>query len=389
MCKPMDTCACRWICVDTVAYESTRCFKYPWDQAVPRQNMRGLARPGSIRLLQGYCPLCYKGTPGKSGVCWVKPDDERIDAEQVALSKGGNGLPQLDLTSPGEPCQHSTMCRLNCLVCGKSMMDGDESGFEPLLELLDDLESKAQEHMEQVAAGDQLPILAAAMEKKMKQSRKKALGRYRLAWIDRWGKPVHARCSKETPCQCVVPVGASICQTHQRRLPTPRPVTKAVESVQVSMPIPAPKTVAPAAPSKPPVFSGASLSKATWLQKPSNIANTASQFRAVAEPVHKKPKPLPPKPNPRMEAAAKTCQKLTKGSWVPQEAKTDPRPSPVLDEHGEKEYDIAAHERMFVMGEHGRFMRNGAWYFRRPDGVVIDAFEGPAQFTKTGRLIPG
>jgi hypothetical protein len=277
------------------------------------------------------------------------------------------------------------------------MMDGDESRFEPLLELLDDLESKAQEHMEQVAAGDQLPILAAAMEKKMKQSRRKALGRYRLAWIDRWGKPVHARCSKETPCQCVVPVGAAICPTHQRRLPLPRPVTKAVEQAEVSMPAPpAPPRTIPAPPSKPPVVSGASLSKATWLQRPSSIATTVSQFRAApgssscpTEPVHKKPKPLPPKPNPRMEAAAKTCQKLTRRSWVPTETKTDPRPNPVLDEHGEKEYDIAAHERMFVMGEHGRFMRNGAWYFRRPDGVVIDAFEGPAQFTKTGRLIPG
>ena len=357
--------------------------------------MRGLARPGHIRLLQGYCPLCYKGTPGKSGISWVDPKDERVDAEQVGLANGGNGLPPLDLTSPGEPCQHTRMCHLNCLVCGKSMMDGDDDCFEPLLELLEDLESKIQEHREQVLAGDQLPILAAAMEKKMRQTRKKALARYRLAWIDRWGKPVHVRCSKETPCQCVVPAGSAVCLTHRRRLHTPRLVTKEVQRVEPVMPA-APVLDAPTPPpvKAPTILSaGVALSKATWLQKPSSMANTASQFRAAPSSapvhVHKKLKPAPPKPNPRMEAAAKTCQKITRGSWVPQESRREVSTGPAGAGPVERPYDLADHDRMFVLGEHGRFLKNGAWFFRRPDGVVIDAFEGPAQFTPTGRLIPG
>ena len=81
--------------------------------------------------------------------------------------------------------------------------------------------------------------------------------------------------------------------------------------------------------------------------------------------------------------------KITKGSWTASRERQGTDLGGENVEQGGREYDMAAHERMFIPGEHGRFLRNGMWFFRRPDGVVVDAFEGPAQFTKTGQLVPG
>ena len=355
--------------------------------------MPGLARPLHVRLLQGFCPLCYKGRIGHSGTIWVLPDDERVDEDQLALSKAaGARLPALDLTCPGEPCEHTQMCGVLCLVCGKSMADGeDKERFEHLVDLLERFESEILEHREQVEGEAGLQRLAATMGAEMRKSRKKALRKLGLAWIDRWEKPVHAHCSKETQCECVVPVSASMCATHKRRLvparPTRAPATAAPATTMQAKPAEKRESV----PAKPLI---AKLGKAAWLQRPTEMANTASSFRgeqpSVAGTASKKRKPVPAKENPRLLAAAKgTAFKMD--AWMGHDAAGGAG----LGVQSSKftlpggNYDFRRHDKEFdsFLG-HGPFRRKGEYMFMRPDGVAVPAREGVCRFTEKGELIP-
>lgn len=359
--------------------------------------MRGLARPDHVRLLHGYCPFCFKGCPGVSGSAWYHKQDRRIDEEQMRMP---SGLPNLDLSSPGEPCQHSQMCRMTCLVCGKSMADGDEPKFEALVDLLDDLTSALQEHREQVATMPGLQMLTETLAKELKRDRDKALRKYGLAWIDRWERPVHRQCAKETPCQCVVPVCSDTCVTHKRRLPLTTQA-RVIRRAQPSQKMPAAAVEAERKPVAPPNVTiipasnhkaGVSLTKATWLQKPSEIASTSSSYRAAptAPPPSKKRKPPPAKPNLRLQAAAASCQKIER--FASEQGKgrdcLDSKLQTILE--GEDEvYDLDWHVANFDPWKHGDFWRGGQMWFRRPDGRVIPSFEGVRKFTKAGYLIPG
>ncbi len=53
-----------------------------------------------------------------------------------------------------------------------------------------------------------------------------------------------------------------------------------------------------------------------------------------------------------------------------------------------KKYDMKKHQREFDMWTHGRFVKDGAWWYRRPDGVVVAANEGVAYFDEDGQLVP-
>lgn len=366
--------------------------------------MRGLARPDHVRLLQGYCPLCFKGAPGKSGCAWVHKTDTRIDEE---LSRMPNGLPPLDLTTPGEPCEHSQMCRMLCLVCGKSMADGDEPSFPKLIDLVDELKDRIHEHREQVMAEPGLQILADAMAKDLKRERDKALRKYGLAWIDRWEKPAHKGCTQETPCQCGVPACSDTCLVHKRRLPVTharnRRATAAgnstkntpVPTIMESKPVHPPNvTIIPALPGK---RANVILTKATWMQKPSEIASTSSSYKASPEAESsyqqgqsKKRKPPAAKPNLRLQAAAAKCQKIN--SFINDEGKAQVAgqgQNAAGPEGEEVEYDLEWHNANFDPWKHGDFWRGGQMWFRRPDGKVIPSFEGVRKFTKSGYLIPG
>lgn len=313
-----------------------------------------------------------------------------------------SGLPNLDLSSPGEPCQHSQMCRMVCLVCGKSMLDGDDPKFKPLVELLDELTSSLQEHREQVVTMPGLQMLAEAMGKDLKRNRDKALRKYGLAWIDQWEKPVHRHCAKETPCQCVVPVYSDICKIHKRRLPliqararraNPLPQqTMPCNEVERKISAPPNVTIIPASSSKAP---SVTLTKATWLQRPSEMASTSSSYRAIAPatsapPASKKRKPPPAKPNLRLQAAAASCQKIegfARDTGKERDCLLHSKPH--VTEGGEEEYDLDWHNANFDPWKHGDFWRKGQMWFLRPDGKTIPSFEGVRKFTKAGYLVPG
>lgn len=333
--------------------------------------MRGLARPGHVLLLHGYCPYCLKGHPGRSGASWYPENDERVDKEQLRLSRGGNNIPPLDMKAPGKPCRPKQMCRMTCMVCGKSMANGDEPRFKKLATILENFESEALEIDEQV----DMQLLANTMKKDLSTKRAKVLSANGMAWIDAWSRPVHANCAKTTPCRCTVPTCATTCPTHTRILQRPKAVVQ-------KMPKPAAPTPEPVAPmSAPPMLK--SISKATWLQRPREMASTASTFResSAQQPPNKKRKPPPPKPNLRLLAAAAICRKIDNSFST----------APVLEtpKMEEKAYDLQWHDANFDPWKHGDFWKGGRMWYTRPDGKVIPSFEGVRQFTPEGLLIPG
>jgi hypothetical protein len=331
--------------------------------------MRGLARPGHVLLLHGYCPYCLKGHPGRSGASWRREDE--VDKEQVRLSREGNNVQPLDMARPGKPCKPKQMCRMTCMVCGKSMANGDEPKFKKLATILENFESQALEIDEQV----DMQLLANTMKKDLSIKRAKVLSVHGMSWIDAWSRPVHTRCAKTTPCRCTVPVSATTCPTHARTLSRPKPVIQKAPKPAARTPEPIPQMPAP------PMRT--SVSKASWLQKPREMASTASTFRAspTQEPPSKKRKPPPQKPNLRLLAAAATCRKIDAT------LNTTPAVDPPKGE--EKPYDLEWHEANFDPWKHGDFWKGGRMWYTRPDGKIVPSFEGVRQFTAEGLLVPG
>ena len=380
--------------------------------------MRGLGRARHVRLMHGYCPLCYKGEIGVSGATLVPDGDERVDAEQAELSKRGNGLPVLDLVSPGEPCRHATMCKVRCLVCGKSMADGDEPAFEQLLELLEELEEKAEEFEAEVS-GCGLHFLAESMEKAMRRNRRKELRRFGLDWIDRWSKPAHLRCTKEAGCGCVLQVHAEVCLTHKRRVGVV-PAARRARAAQMPGPatIPAVLVVAtPPAPPTPPVGmarSGAGTpvahegptGTASWLPAATKMAKITSYVPPPARPTPAptsmaKKKRAPPTPAApplahtnagKLLGAASSCHKLD--GWASGKSRMGMAATSTASNTGKTsatpaaKYDFQTHDKTYDPFVHGPFRKDGQYWYLRPDGKAVRANEGVSQFTETGELVP-
>ena len=114
-------------------------------------------------MLQHYCPFCFKGRIGVSSGVQVSKGSPMVDATQVLHAARGNGLCPLDLKAPGEPCENQALCRMTCLVCGQSMVDGTEPEFETFLRLFcGDEAEKGVEAVKLLAAEG--PVANAARE---------------------------------------------------------------------------------------------------------------------------------------------------------------------------------------------------------------------------------
>lgn len=365
--------------------------------------------------MQGYCPLCYKGRIGVSGTSFVRENDGCLDREQVMLSRRGNGLPLLNMKLPGERCESATMCKLLCLVCGKSMLDGDESDFETLVEVLDELESRQLEFAAEVENCG-LDFLAKSMEKDMRKKSHRALRDYGLAWIEFWQKPVHMACSQTAPCECVLPIMVDACAKHGRRIPQRPTRARARER---------PKQTAPVGVKEPVMLAPSSAGssniqakitrRATWLPPATDMAVTESQVPAPAKQaqdhgvssVKRKAfglqknssaaavttkQPYAHTMRGKMIKAASTCRKLD--GWVGGADSTSQQSAASVEVGGggltssEGTYDLRRHNSMFDPFVHGPFRKDGQYWFLRPDGKAVRAQEGVCEFTEHGELVP-
>jgi hypothetical protein len=356
--------------------------------------------------MHGYCPLCYKGEIGVSGATLVPEGDARVDAEQAELSRRGNGLAILDLDSPGEPCRHSRMCRVRCLVCGKSMADGDDPAFEQLLELLEELEATVAEYEAEVA-GCGLNFLAESMGRAMRRNRRKELRRFGLDWIDRWSRPAHSRCVKEAGCGCVLQVHAEVCLAHKRHAPRRARVAPVVTllAAPASAALPTLEPVITDMMARSgggvPVPHGVTTETASWLPVATKMARITSYVPPPARPppFAKKKRPPPPPVAPplahtnagKLLGAASTCHKLD--GWASGKSRMGAAAaSATLGKSAgggpAAKYDFKTHDKTYDPFVHGPFRKDGQYWYLRPDGKAVRASEGVSQFTETGELVP-
>lgn len=349
---------------------------------IKRPRYKGLGR-GGVCLLQQYCPFCFKGTIGVSCGLYVTKESRLIDQVQVLHSARGNGLPPLDLASPGDFCENHELCKLTCLVCGKATIDGADPEFGLFLDFF---------------GGDEEQPMT------LKYEINQVMEQNELVWTDQWDTPVHQACSKKIACKCVVPVGATTCRTHAPRMPArPPPVVQQQQQKQRAAKAEVFKPAIIIAASKPVVrvtaASGLVLEKASWLPPPSMAAATVStsHLPSAVSPLHPpKKKPVPPKPNVqsmRLEAAGATCAfKITQ--WAgehPTNARLSKREGKDETEakDGKGVFSWKRHYEKFDVRLHGAWKIGGVEGYKRGDNVFIPTSSAVNILHDDGTMSPG
>jgi hypothetical protein len=381
-------------------------------------------RPNHVSIRRNFCPLCYKGcavvhahTP-RGSPC--------IDEDQAQYSK----LPLLDLQAEGERC--AVPCRLTCLVCGNAMALGCEQEFEEALDALDQYEEESEETRIEVVEG--MKCLGILGQKMLADLERRFAGRLRrlgMAMLPRWRRLAHLHCVKKAPCDCLLPVGASMCRTHKRSTPKPRQIRLLRQPEPMpSLPVPTPKTDPQTS-----CVQAVCVSKATWLGKP---AQDAVRVPVKALPRPPLRRPAPAKPNSQLEQAAAGCarlglagklepavlsqkpttiasnpgkkrdHRLEAASKISQRldewAGTSPaecgdsgpvkkaRPAPLqyrpLLQTARPPFCRAKYESQFDPRLHGYMKKNGVDIFRFPDGYEEQVFSCVNELTPDGHLLP-
>jgi hypothetical protein len=90
-------------------------------------------------------------------------------------------------------------------------------------------------------------------------------------------------------------------------------------------------------------------------------------------------KPPTPKPNPKLEAAAKGSSKLDAWTGKAQENTVSAAPK-------SKKFCLARHERDFDQFQHGYLRKNGIDMYRFPDGTEVKVFSNVNEMTEDGLL---
>ncbi len=338
-----------------------------------RKKRKGLGG-GGLCLLQQYCPFCFKGKIGQSSGQYVSRGSKLIEEVQALHSARGNGLPPLDLKSPGEFCENPELCRLVCLVCGQTTVDGTEDEYSLFQEF----------------------FCEESHEITMKYEINDAMTKYGLVWTELWDTPVHAHCSKKTVCKCVVPVGTKVCPVHKRSLAEP-PVAGKKDAKSMRAPEGKPKAVVPV-PTQPSSRGGVETSKATWLPTPSQktraLGIDAWSEEAVGTRKEKKrPAPVPPKPTlktQQMEAAAKKC-KFKINAWSRANTSWEGRGGEVSHAGGAEAagWSLAKHYESFDPEFHGPRVVNGVRGYRRaPDGKFLPTPADVNTLNEDGTITP-
>ena len=338
-----------------------------------------------VCIQRDFCPLCFRG-----GACTdhVPPDSPRINEEQRECSRAFGGLPLLDLEMPGARCSHRG-CRLVCLVCGTPMAFECEPEFASAPDLVERYEEEALEIQTEMMGGDGFGhSLGERMLEDLERRLTNKLRRMGMAWHPRWEKLVHSRCMKKSQtCGCQVPVGVPLCPEHKQPIDPPkRPSRKRAEPVPPVTPeikkAPSPKkqvVVMLSSNNKP-----ASMRKALWIKQPA--ATVSVHPPPASTPTFKKavvlPKPPIPKPNPKLQAAAKGVSKLD--SWT---GKSSAEPSAGIPlKKDKRSFNLARHERDFDMFQHGYLRKNGVDMYRFPDGTEVQVYSTVNVLTDDGQL---
>jgi hypothetical protein len=330
-----------------------------------------------LNLRRGFCPLCFRGE--SCTTARVPRDSACIDEEQLHCSK----VPVLDLSEEGARCENPR-CRQCCLVCGNTTAFPCEPEYEEILEAIDAYDETVTELQAEVVEGMH-GLLASIGEGLLREADRKLARRLRkmgMAWHPRWRKVVHARCVQTAPCGCVLAVGMDGCKTHpavkRPRLP-PRPPQMFVEKP----PMPVTPQIEASTTSKRPVL----VTQSTWMKPPTSSVSIALPHaggKPAAQKSIQKPKPPPPKTNPKLVQAAKGCGKID--AWrkgMPAEFR------PLDPARGRPPFDMERHQREFDPFLHGYFRKNGVEMFRFPDGWVEPVFSSVNRITEDGHLVPG
>lgn len=377
-----------------------------------------VAKGGVVCLLQHYCPFCFKGKPGVSSGIKVKKGSPLVDEVQAMHAAKGNGLCPIDFRHPGEFCSNPLLCKLVCLVCGKTMVDGEDPEFELFLDVFGGYSSDEEVD---VATNHEVKLAV------------KTLG---LVWTDQWSTPIHKACSKKAACKCVVAIGTTWCPKCQwpvegkgnAQAPSPPSFRAKAKAVLVQegsgekkplLPPPVPRAKdlkLVAAPVVAVVRTKMALpfTKADWLPPPSMTAQAvhlmspeppltgSRNFRdaygikgkagaAVVKPPVKTIKTV------RLEQAAATCaykinawtathptNKMLGGGDI-----TGPSDAASTKHAGGKPFNLADHYRLFDPAQHGWMKIKGVKGFMHYNGVFIPTEHDVICIHEDGTITPG
>ena len=351
-------------------------------------------RKEQVCLLQHYCPFCFKGKIGvSSGLC-VPKGSPLIDEVQALHAASGNGLCPLDFRHPGDFCANSELCKMVCLVCGQSTIDGSDAEFELFYNLFGGGGSDEEGGPEVTAKYE---IHEAMLE-------------YGLVWTEQWDLPIHKECSQKTVCKCVVALGTTVCPKHQRSLvPTVKAQQTSSSKRPAEPPCPVPQVVQPrdiqVAKTQRVV-----MEKAAWLPPPTLTTRAMGDMHGVTvskqevasknlrNPVvsigHRKngkPAPKQTVKAAKAEAVASKCAKIN--TWTGTHPTNKGLVTPMLREHDQGlkrdgSFSLREHNERFDPWLHGPCRVNGVDGYRRGDGVFVPTTCGVNTLNEDGSLTP-
>ena len=325
-----------------------------------------MPKTASVSLLQGFCPLCFKGRIGHSRGLRVPSNSPNICKVQSLHSRAGNGLPLLDLECDAEEddyCENPLLCSVNCLVCGRAIIHGEDPAYAMI-------RSTCQGEEPDVCSWFEID---------------QALTDNGAAWTEQWNTPVHKKCARKGRCKCWIPLGATECKKHK-----PLPAIPLAQAV--TRPAVVPK---PAAPVARTVLDIKVMSKGTasWLAGMCGPATCTvdnapdERPRACQAPSRnqaKKPKPPPPKPNKNLLLAGSKCQKLD--TWASPAQHAMPAKSDKPAARGA--FSLSSHSRSFDDRLHGYTRTSKGMFYVFPDGRREQVYSCVNIIKEDGTLVP-
>lgn len=316
-------------------------------------------RPPRVCLLQRFCPFCFKGTSESCGL-YVSPSNLRIDYVQAMHSRARNGLPLLDLREPGEFCKEHAVCQIRCLVCGKTVVDGESDEFEEFFSIC--------QGREQVV-GDWAII-------------DKALEDCNAVMTSSWNTPIHKHCAKKAACKCWVPLGEYDCREHGKRRPPPEQVSDPKAGQMKGVKLTKPAKPPPAVLEHSSVGATA-IGKAEWFKPSPAGARVLTELGdSVVQSAGIRMPPPKPKPNARLVAAAKGTSSITVWASSALPAAIAQAPGPLRGV-----FNWEQHQFKFDDAVHGYFRTREGSFYRFPDGRVVPVRCGVGILTPDGELL--